>query len=50
MLAKQSFEDKCVPKLELGNEGHAGALELGNGGAPEASTLVGRLCQTASKT
>ncbi|HYJ03741.1 MAG TPA: hypothetical protein VEX43_01305, partial [Chthoniobacterales bacterium] len=20
-LAKQSFEDKCVPKLELGNEG-----------------------------
>jgi hypothetical protein len=23
-LAKQSFEDKCVPKLELGNEGRLG--------------------------
>jgi hypothetical protein len=28
-LPKQSFEDKCVPKLELGNEGSLGnALSL----------------------
>jgi hypothetical protein len=30
--AKQSFAGKCVPKLELGNEGCVPKLELGNEG------------------
>ena len=28
--AKQSFEDNCVPKLELGNEGVREILAVGN--------------------
>jgi hypothetical protein len=45
-LPKQSFEDKCVPKLELGNEGSLGnerslgarvAWERGGSGGYEAS-------------
>jgi hypothetical protein len=34
-LAKQSFEDKCVPKLELGNEGTSWSLGTRCGGSAE---------------
>jgi len=33
---KQSFEDKCVPKLELGHEGGGGARNVGEILAPPA--------------